>query len=431
MKKILSIVAAALMLGACSSDEGSNQQGGNETQSAANNASGRLTVSSAPQPDGSRQSEGTSRNTAAGQKQGGSGLPAVPTMNINAQAWALMDYQTGNVVSAHNMHARRKPASLAKIMTAYVVAEAIENGAIKMDEQVPVSEKAWKTGGSQMFIKPGDKVTVRQLLKGMIIQSGNDAAVALAEFVAGSEQSFTMVMNQTAQRLGLQDTHFANPDGLPKPDQWTSAYDMAELSRAFIHDFPEVYKMFAEDSYTWNGITQANRNKLLQVNPHVDGLKTGYTRKAGYNLVASSKKDDKRFISAVLGTSSAQARVQESNKLLTYGARFYTNEQVLQADQTVGRVKVTGSHKLGRTVTVATGSKPVVLTIPKAYVKHLKTRPQLPQSVAAPVNKGDKVGSIKVQAGPETLYQAPVYATESVKRAGFFTRTVNTVKSWF
>ncbi|MDA7742056.1 D-alanyl-D-alanine carboxypeptidase [Francisellaceae bacterium] len=358
------------------------------------------------------------------------GYTPPPSINVNAAAWVLMSYQTGKILSEKNMQVIRKPASLVKIMTAYVVAQALQNKSISWDEQVPVTNKAWKTGGSKMFIKPGQKVTVGELMQGMIVQSGNDATVALSEFVAGSEGAFVGMMNQTAQQLGMKNTHFENANGLPAKGQDTTAFDIALLARAFIHNFPEYYKIYSQKSFTWNGITQSNRNTLLQTNPLVDGMKTGHTRAAGYNLVTSAHKDGQRVISVVLGTPSAQVRTDDSNKLITYGFRFFNTVPLYKEGEVIKTLKVAKAETLDQTVGLYI-TQPIILTVPKGAKDYIHKDIKLKSELAAPLSKGQVVGTLTLSIGNETLASVPLAVNESISKAGFFTQIQNKVKGWF
>ena len=426
LKNIIKITLGAILattLTACSdsNNNATSTQKGQETI----NTDGKLIVSNQPITN-----PNTKTHNLANQRQFIDSIPATPTIDINAAAWVLMDYETGEVLSEKNMHVPRKPASLTKIMTAYLVAQALKNGSIKLDERVPISKKAWKTGGSKMFVKPSDQVTVKQLLQGMIVQSGNDATVALAEFLAGSEETFTTLMNQTAQSLGMKGSHFSNSDGLPHPDQVTTAYDMAILARAFIHNFPEVYKFYSQKEFTWNGIKQYNRNKLLEINPSVDGMKTGHTKAAGYNLVSSAQKNNERLVSVVLGAPSAQMRVQESNKLLTYGERFFKTVTILPAGAKIENIKVTGANDPNETIILST-KEPVILTLPKSQIPHIKKKIQVDEPLNAPIEKDQEIGSIEIMLGQKQLTSIPLYSQMTIEKAGFFTRMTNKVKSWF
>jgi D-alanyl-D-alanine carboxypeptidase (penicillin-binding protein 5/6) len=418
----LSILVTAILISSCSDSNNSNQNTSSSQKSI--NADGKLVVSDKPI---------TNPNTVATSIQGNqfsNAIPAAPTIDINAAAWVLMDYETGEILSEKNMNEPRKPASLTKIMTAYIVAEALKNGSIKLNEKVPVSQKAWKTGGSKMFIKPSDNVTVQDLLQGMIVASGNDATVALAEFLAGSEKTFTSLMNQTAARLGMKNSHFANSDGLPAPDQITSAYDMAVLARAFIHNYPDVYKLYSQREFTWNGITQQNRNKLLDMNSYADGMKTGHTQAAGYNLVASTLKDNERLVSVVMGAPSDQMRAQESNKLLTYGDRFFETVNLLPAGAKIENIKISGAEDPNQTISLSSKDS-VMLTLPKSQISHIEKKVSINQGISAPIEKGQEIGSIQVTLGSKVLATVPLYAESDVSKAGFFTRMSNKVKSWF
>ncbi len=257
-----------------------------------------------------------------------------------AEAYILIDYNSGKIIASQNADMRVEPASLTKIMTGYVVINELSNGNISLDDMVTISPKAWKMPGSKMFIEVGKKVSVHDLIKGMVIQSGNDASVALAEHIAGSEEVFAELMNKYAESLGMTHTHYMNATGLPNPDHYTTAEDLSILARALINKFPEEYEWYAQKKFTFNGITQYNRNKLLWQDPSVDGLKTGHTESAGYCLVTSAKRDDMRLISVVLGTDSAKQRIQESQKLLNYGFRFFETHKLYQAGQRLNDARI-------------------------------------------------------------------------------------------
>ncbi|MCF6254444.1 MAG: D-alanyl-D-alanine carboxypeptidase, partial [Thiomicrorhabdus sp.] len=258
-------------------------------------------------------------------------IPSPPS--IAAKSFLLIDFNSGHVLAEKNSNQRVEPASLTKIMTGYVVINELKNDNISMDDMVTISHKAWKMPGSKMFIEVGKQVSVRDLIKGMVIQSGNDASVALAEMVAGSEEVFAQLMNKYATSIGMTNTHYVNATGLPHKDHYTSAHDLALLTKALITEFPEEYKWYSEKKFTFNGITQYNRNKLLWQDPTVDGLKTGHTNSAGYCLVASALRDETRLISVVLGATGAEKRVQETQKLLNYGFRFFETHKLYSAEQ--------------------------------------------------------------------------------------------------
>jgi len=355
---------------------------------------------------------------------------APPSIQIQAPSWVLMAYPSGQVLSGKDIHQRRAPASLAKLMTSYVLSNAVSHGTIHLQEPILISTKAWKTGGSKMFIKPGEAITVGDLMQGMIVQSGNDATVALSQFLAGSEDAFVGVMSHTAKQLGMKNTVFKNANGLPADGQHSSAYDIALLARAFIHNFPAVYKLYSQKSFTWNGITQNNRNKLLYSNPLVDGMKTGYTNAAGYNLVTSAIKDDQRVISVVLGTPSAQVRTDDSNKLITYGFRFFTTETLYSQGDIIKNLPVANAENSDQKVGLYT-TQPITLTIPKGSQAYIRPSIKLNTSLEAPIIKGEVLGTVTLSLNGNILASAPIAANQTISKAGYFTRMGNKVKGWF
>lgn len=357
-------------------------------------------------------------------------IPDPPKIRLNAAAWVLMDYQTGEVLSENNMNKEHKPASLTKILAAYVISQALKEGIIKWDEVVPISKKAWQTRGSKMFIKPSDRVTVGQLFEGMIIASGNDATVALAEFVAGSESAFAELMNQTAKQLGMKHSHFVTSDGLPAENQYTTAYDMAVLSRAYIHNFPKFYKLYSEKSFTFNGITQPNRNKLLNKQTGIDGIKTGYTDDAGFNLAASAVRQDRRLISIVLGAPSDTARTEESYKLLTYGFRFFENYTVAESSEVIAKLNIDNAETYQYQLPVYVKHN-LILTLPKGQDQLIQLHVTADNNLKAPIKEGQSVGTLIISLKNKNLTSVPVYAKESVEKAGFFTNITHTIRSWF
>lgn len=353
-------------------------------------------------------------------------VPAPPT--IAAKAYLLIDFDSGAVLAARDPDKRVEPASLTKMMTSYIVAHELDAGKIHLDDKVTISEKAWKMPGSKMFIEVGKKVPVRDLLKGMIVQSGNDATVALAEYVAGSEEVFAQLMNQYAQKLGMTHTHFVNATGLPDPNHYTTARDLAILARALIRDFPNHYDWYKEKVFTYNGITQYNRNKLLWQDPSVDGIKTGHTQSAGYCLVASAKRDGMRLISVVLGTDSDRKRISESRKLLNYGFRFYETHPLYKANQRLT------DHKVweGATDTVAIGTpEDVYITIPRGEYKNVQPMMEIPRELHAPIQKGQQLGTLKVMLHDKVLVEKPLIALNDVQEGGFFKKLMDQVKLLF
>ncbi len=350
-------------------------------------------------------------------------VPAPPA--LSATAYGLMDYDSGRYLVAKDIDKRIEPASLTKLMTAWVVYRALADGSISLDDQVTVSKKAWKAEGSRMFIEVGKQVSVRDLLHGMVIQSGNDAAIALAEHVAGSEDSFVSLMNQEAQRLGMKHTHFVNAEGLPHPDHYTTVRDILTLTRALIREFPEHYRLYREKTFTWNGITQSNRNRLLWQDKSVDGVKTGHTSSAGYCLVASAQRNGMRLLSAVIGAASDDARTSQSRALLNYGFRFFETRRLYPAGQELARVTVWK----GAADEVPLGvSRDLYLTFPRGRYDDLDATLDRPRYLEAPVDQGRQVGLLTVALDGEVLAQAPLVALREVPEAGLLGRLIDSVR---
>ena len=353
-------------------------------------------------------------------------VPAAPA--INAKAWLLIDYHSGQVLAEHNSLQRVEPASLTKMMTAYIVLYEIRNGSIKADDLVRISEKAWRMKGSRMFIEVNSQVSVEELLKGLIIQSGNDATVALAEHVAGSEEAFVELMNQHARSMGMTGTHFTNSTGWPDPDHYTTPHDLAILSRALIRDFPEHYSWYRIKEYTYNNIRQFNRNRLLWLDERVDGIKTGHTESAGYCLVASALQDKMRLISVVLGTDSEEARAEESQKLLSYGFRFYETHRLYAANQALSTVRIWK----GASEKLPVGLKhELYVTIPRGEYSKLDAQMKLKQPIIAPASKGALYGSLNVSLDGQTLAVKPLVALQDVAEGDIFQQVVDDIKLWF
>jgi D-alanyl-D-alanine carboxypeptidase (penicillin-binding protein 5/6) len=353
--------------------------------------------------------------------------PIPPT--LAASSWLLIESGSGQVLAAQAPEQRLEPASLTKLMTAYLTFAALKQGTITLDQKVPVSESAWKTGGSRMFIQVGTQVSVEDLIKGMIVQSGNDACVALSEAVAGAEENFAQMMNKEAQRLGMKATNFRNSTGLPDPQHYTTASDLAILSWALIRDFPEDYaKYYSLKEFRYNKITQPNRNRLLFIDPSVDGVKTGHTDAAGYCLIASAKRGPRRLLSVVLGTASDKVRAQESLKLLNYGFQFYEAVPLYAKGEAVASTKVwkgrQGSVKLGF-------MNDLMVAVPKGLAAKVKTEFVPPKSLVAPLTQGLVLGTMKVTLDGKPLGEFPVVALENVEPAGFFGRAIDTVRLWF
>ena len=339
-----------------------------------------------------------------------------PPPQLAATAYVLMDASTGDIIAESGADGQFAPASLTKMMTSYIVEHEVSEGNISFNDLVPISVKAWKTEGSRMFVREGTQVRLEDLLRGVIIQSGNDASVALAEYVAGSEEAFADLMNQHAERLGLTNTHFKNATGLPAEGHYSSPRDLALIGRALIQDFPEQYAIYKEKYFTYNDIKQPNRNRLLWRDPTVDGIKTGHTEEAGYCLVSSAVRDDMRLISVVLGTTSDQARAQESQKLLAYGFRFFRNYPLYKAGQELNKPKVWK----GMTDSVSLGlGGDLSLTIPRGSENQLAATLDLPEVIEAPLAAGEVVGHLLVTLEGEEAAREPLLALQSVEEAGF------------
>lgn len=358
--------------------------------------------------------------------------PAPQPPTVAARSWLLLDYGSRQELAGANGDERVEPASLTKLMTAYLSFGALKQGTIKPDQVVPVSERAWKTQGSRMFIEPKRPVTVDELLRGMIVQSGNDACIALAEAVAGSEEAFVQMMNREAQRLGLKNTQFRNATGLPDPQHYATARDLATLAAALIHDFPEFYPLYSLKEYRYNAITQANRNRLLWLDPAIDGVKTGHTEGAGYCLIASAKRGSRRLLAVVLGTASDSARAQEAQKLLNYGFQFYDGVKLYEANQTVSTLHVFK----GSANTVRAGfSSDFTVSVPKGQAGQIKVQMVSKQPLQAPVGLGQPVATLKLFLGTgdnlRPWGEYPLVALEEIPVAGIFGRAWDTLRLWF
>lgn len=351
-----------------------------------------------------------------------------PPPPVEARAWLLLDFHTGTVIAEKGQHERMEPASLTKLMTAYLAFTALKKGQLKAEQEVPVSEKAWKAIGSRMFIEPRKPVTVDELLRGMIIQSGNDASIALAEAVAGSEEVFAQMMNREAARLGMKNSHYTNATGLPDPELYTTPHDLALLAAALIRDFPDYYRLYSEKEYTYNKIRQSNRNRLLWTDPSVDGVKTGFTEAAGYCLIASARRDQRRLISVVMGTESERARAIESQKLLNYGLQFYDTVKVYAKGESVATLPVWK----GKAKDVKAGfDRDVWLTLPRGQRENLKATLERKEPLLAPVAAGQAVGALKLALDGQPVAEYPVVALDGVPVAGFIGRSWDSIKLLF
>ncbi len=346
-------------------------------------------------------------------------VPVPSPPSLAAPSYVLMDGRSGHTLVEHNIDEQREPASLVKVMTAFVVFSELEAGHLSLDDQVMVSERAWRMEGSRMFIEVGRTVSVEDLLRGMIIQSGNDASVALAEHIAGNEETFAQLMNQYASQLGMTGTSFTNATGWPDPDQYTTARDMAILAQAMIDRFPGYYQFYSEREFTYNEITQRNRNMLLWRDESVDGLKTGHTSTAGYNLITSAMRDGMRLVSVVMGTSSPQARADQTQALLNYGFRFFRSYELYGVDDTVTEARLwKGASDILRVGV----EQPVHVTIPQRQHDNLNAVMRLNTPIVAPVARGDRVGEVDIRLEGETIYTATLVALEDAEQGGFFGR---------
>ncbi len=351
-----------------------------------------------------------------------------PDISIAAKAYMLSDYQSGQVLASKNAHERVEPASLTKLMTAYIVFSALKQNRVRLDQVVPVSNRAWRMIGSRMFIEPNKEVTVDELIRGMIVQSGNDACIALAEAIAGSEEFFVQMMNQEAQRLGMKDTHFMNTTGLPHPDHYTSVHDLTLLAAAIIRDFPEFYPLYSLKEYTYNNITQPNRNRLLWLDPNVDGMKTGWTKAAGYCLITSAKRDKRRLISVIMGAKSAGERGKESQRLLNYGFQFYDTVHLYKKGEVLTSIEL---WKGAQDVFKAGFDVDVYFSIPKGQVDNLKATMEYKQPLIAPINAGQEVGSVKFTLNDQLVEIYPLVALEDVSEGNFLGRAWDSLKLLF
>ncbi len=342
-----------------------------------------------------------------------------PAPQIKATSYILLDAQTNKVIVEYEADERNPPASLTKIMTTYLVEQMIQRGVVERSEKVPVSIKAWKAEGSKMFIREGTEVDLMDLLRGVVIQSGNDASIALAEFVAGDEASFAQMMNEQAEKLGMLNSNFLNSTGLPDEGHYSSARDMALLTKDMIKRFPEHYQLYSERSFKFNNIDQPNRNRLLRYDRSVDGVKTGYTKAAGYCLVASAERNGMRLISVVMGAENDDSRVRESQKLLTYGFRNFETSTIYEESEIVKSAPLF----YGAEEVISLGvSENVSVTIPRGSYEKLEAQIKVPKIIEAPVRKGDVLGELLLMMDEETIYKTSVISLENYEQAGLFSR---------
>ena len=352
-------------------------------------------------------------------------VPKAPKLNLDS--YILLEANTNTVIAEFNSENQISPASMTKVMSGYVIADQIASGAISLDDKVLVSEKAWKTGGSKMFIEAGKRVSVRDLLSGIVIQSGNDATVAMAEYVAGSEEGFVDFMNAYASELGLSNTLFQNAVGWTDPNHFSSVNDLAQLTKALIANFPNHYATYKEKEFTFIGIRQLNRNKLLWRDDSVDGVKTGHTESAGYCLISSAKRNDMRLIAVVAGSPSENERLISSQRLLEYGFRFFATQKLISKDSEITTAKVWG----GKMDEVALGTKEdILLTLPRSDFKNIKANYNFKNNIQAPISNGDVIGDIEFISDDRVVLSAPLVAIESVEAKGFFGRIWARIVFW-
>lgn len=370
---------------------------------------------------------------AAATRPASEALPVPPPPKPVAKAWVLMDFASGNVLAGENIDMPVEPASITKVMTSYVIAAELKGGKIKRDDQVMMTENAWRSGGagtdgSYSGFEVNKPAPLEMMEKGMVVQSGNDAAIALAEHVAGSEQAFAALMNQYAKRIGLKNTHWVNPHGLPAEGHVSTARDLALLGRALIRDFPEAYSYNKIKEFTVGPITQSNRNRLLWRDPSVDGIKTGHTNAAGYCLMASAQRGDQRLISVVMGSTSDDQRTNDSQALLNWGFRFFETHQLYPAGKQVAVQKVWK----GAQDQVRLGlAQPLLVTLPRGRYQQLKPVMDVPATLVAPVAKGQRIGTVRVMLDGKVLVQRPLVALDAVEEAGFFKRLWHELLMWW
>ncbi|MGA7979582.1 MAG: D-alanyl-D-alanine carboxypeptidase family protein [Chromatiaceae bacterium] len=353
-------------------------------------------------------------------------IPDPPQLDV--KAYLLMDPNSETILAESNADEHLEPASLTKIMTAYVVFRELAGGHLSLKDEVLISEKAWRTGGSKMFVEVGKRVPVEDLIQGMIVQSGNDASVALAEHVAGSEATFAELMNSNAKRLGMTNSHFVNADGMPNPDHYTTARDIAKVTAATIREFPQYYAWYAEKEFVYNDIKQPNRNLLLWRDDSVDGVKTGHTQAAGYCLVASAKRDDMRLISVVMGSKGVKARATDSLALLNYGFRFFQTHKLYAGGQELEKLRVWKGDSKELPVGPA---QDVAVTIPRRKYDKLTAHIEKNADIQAPIAKGAVVGTIVVDLDGKEVRRVPLVALQGVAEGGLWARARDSVLQWF
>jgi len=356
-------------------------------------------------------------------------LPLIPSApDINAKGYVLMDADSGKIIASKNMDKSMPPASLTKLMTLYIISQAIKDNQIKLDDTVHISKSAWQRGGSRMFVEAGSDVSVKDLISGIIVASGNDSCVAMAEYIAGSESGFAELMNQTASRLGMTQSHFVDSTGLPSDQHYSTPHDLAILTQALIRNFPEDYSWYKQKWINYNNIKQPNRNRLLWRDPSVDGLKTGHTKAAGFCLISSAKRNGMRLISIVMGAPSDSARSDDSVAILNWGFRFYETHILYSANTPITNARV----YLGKQKTVPFGvTQELAITIPKGTYKHTNTAINISKKLRAPIQQGNSYGTIDITLNNENIISKPLVALDSDAKAGVFSRLTDYIAmSW-
>jgi D-alanyl-D-alanine carboxypeptidase (penicillin-binding protein 5/6) len=353
-------------------------------------------------------------------------IPKAPNPDVGS--YILIDYDSGMVIAAKNPDLVLPPASITKIMTSYLAFTELQNKTLDLKDEVLVSKNAWKTGGSKMFIEVGKKIKIDDLLHGIITSSGNDASVAMAEHISGNEETFAIYMNQMADSMGMTNTSYANSTGLPNEDMHTTARDVSLLSRALIKDFPKEYKLYAEKEYVFNKIKQYSRNKLLYLDDSVDGIKTGFTRKAGYCLAASAKRGSRRLISVVLGAKSPDQRTKVSKALLEYGFRFYETHKIFSSNQELIQARVFKGDKYNISLGVI---EDTYISVPRRQIKNIKKKFIIDQNLSAPVNQNEAVGYMSIELEGKVITTYKLFAMESIKEGSLYRQTLDSIYRYF
>ena len=348
--------------------------------------------------------------------------PIPPAPKVNVKSYVLMDFDSGMILASSNPDLTLPPASITKIMTAYIAFTELKEKNITLDEEILVSKKAWKTGGSKMFIEVGKKIKLEDILQGVITVSGNDASVALAEHISGDVKTFSTYMNQTARNIGLNNTNYTNPTGLPDDSLYTTAHDIALLSKSLISNFPDLYKLYSTKSFTFNEIKQYSRNKLLFVDENVDGIKTGFTKAAGYCLASSSKRGQRRLIAVVMGAPSPEVRIQSSRTLLEYGFRFFETHNIFKKNTTISETKIYGGEKSELKFGV---SSKAVITIPRRQKKNLKYEYIIDQKLTAPIAQNETIGFMNIKLKGEIIKTYKLIALEDINQGSLYRRTLD------